>query len=142
MPSCFDTSFDGPAMFTAWMILVFQRDFSTVNCQQGNAQQADPKKRYKDTLKEALKLCTIPQTTWHEIAVDRTAWRSLVRSGVDDFEERWIKQKEERRQKRKECQNPAPQPDPAHSFPCAQCNRLFRARIGLISHLRTHPLHQ
>ena len=71
--------------------------------------------------------------------MDRTAWRSRVQSGVNDFEERRIKQKEERRQKRKECQNPAPQPDPAHSFPCPQCNHLFRERIGLISHLRTHP---
>ena len=82
---------------------------------------------------------TWPAVRSPEIAGDRTAWRSRVRSGVDDFEERRIKQKEERRQKRKECQNPAPQPDPAHSFPCPQCNRLFRARIGLISHLRTHP---
>ena len=108
----------------------------------GKRTTGRPKKRYKDTLKEALKLCTIPQATWHEIAVDRAAWRSRVRSGVDDFEERRIKQKEERRQKRKECQNPAPQPDPAHSFPCPQCNCQFRARIGLISHLRTHPTHQ
>ena len=74
-----------------------------------------PKKRYKDTLKEALKLCTIPQATW----------RSRVRSGVDDFEERRIKQKEERRQKRKECQNPSPQPDPAHSFPCPNATACF-----------------
>ena len=57
---------------------------------------------------------------------------------VTIFLQSWV-QKEERRQKRKEFQNPAPQPDPAHSFPCPQCNRLFRARIGLISHLCTHP---
>ena len=108
---------------------------------RGKRTTGRPEKHYKDTLKEALKLCTIPQATWDEIKVGRTAWRSRVRSGVDDFEERQIKQKEERRQKRKECQNSAPQPDPAHSFPCPQCNRLFRARIGLISHLRTHPPH-
>ena len=78
----------------------------------GKRTTGRPKKRYKDTLKEALKLCMIPQATWHEIAVDRTAWRSRVRSGVNDFKERRIKQKEESRQKRKECQNPAPQPDP------------------------------
>ena len=105
----------------------------------GKRTTGRPKKRYKDTLKDALKLCTIPQATRHEIAVDRAAWRSRVRSGVDDFEEGRIKQKEERRQKRKECQNPAPQPDPAHSFPCPRCNRLFCARIGLISHLCTTP---
>ena len=57
----------------------------------GKRTTGRPKKRYKDTLKGALKLCTIPQATWHEIAVDRTAWRSRVRSGVDDFEERRIK---------------------------------------------------
>ena len=111
-------------MFTVWTIVVFQREFSTVNCQQGKTT-GRPKKRYKDTLKEALKLCTIPQATWHEIAVDRTAWRSRVRSGVDNFEERRIKQKEERRQKREECQNPAPQPDPAHSFPCPNATACF-----------------
>lgn len=47
MPSCSDTTFDGPAMFTVWTIVVFQRDFSTVNCQQGNAQQADLKSATK-----------------------------------------------------------------------------------------------
>lgn len=39
----------------------------------GKRTTGRPKKRYKNTFKEALKLCTIPQTTWHEIAVDRTA---------------------------------------------------------------------
>jgi len=51
MPSCSDTSFDGPAMFTVWTIVVFQRDFSTVNCQQGNAQQADLKSATKTLLR-------------------------------------------------------------------------------------------
>jgi len=41
-----------------------------------------PKTRYKDSLKESLKRCDIPYSTWEAGAKDRPAWRSLVSKGV------------------------------------------------------------
>ena len=105
----------------------------------GKRSLGRPKKRYKDTLKESLKQCNIPQSSWEKSAEDRPAWRTLVRKGVAAFEEKLIKGKEESRQRRKERLASASLPGSAPSIPCPQCDRLFRAQIGLISHLRPHP---
>ena len=108
----------------------------------GKRSLGRPKKRYKDTLKESLKYCDIPHSTWEETAKDRPLWRSLVRSGVSEFEEKRIRDKEQRRQKRKDRERSTSQPGSAPNIPCPHCNRHFRAKIGLISHLRTHPTPQ
>jgi hypothetical protein len=106
----------------------------------GKRSLGRPKKRYKDTLKEALKNCDITHTTWEQRAQNRPEWRSLVRQGVSRYEEQRTKNKQQSRLKRKERlrqQSSASAPTP--SIPCPHCNRLFHAKIGLISHLRTHP---
>ena len=108
----------------------------------GKRSRGRPKKRYKDTLKESLQYCDIPHSTWEETAEDRAIWRSLVSSGVSDFEERRIRDKEQRRQKRKDRESSSSQHGSTPSIPCPHCNRRFRAKIGLISHLRTHPTPQ
>ena len=107
---------------------------STGKCSLGR-----PKLRYKDTLKASPKQCCIPYTTWEESAEDRPAWHSLVKSGVATFEERRIRDKEKKRQRRKDTENSSSQLGSAPHIPCPHCNRLFRAKVGLISHLRTHP---
>ena len=108
----------------------------------GKRHLGRPKKRFKDSLKEALKLRDIPHSTWEESAVDRPSWRALVKSGVGNYEEKRIKEKKERRLKRKERTNSTSQPESAPTIPCPHCNRFFHARIGLTSHLRTHPTPQ
>lgn len=97
-----------------------------------------PKKRYKDTLKEALKKCDIPHTTWEQRAQNRLEWRSLVKQGVSRYEDQRILYKQQKRMQRKAGLQSSSSSS-APSIPCPKCNRLFRARIGLISHLRTHP---
>ena len=37
------------------------------------------RKRYKDTLKQTLKLSVINTGTWHELAENRTVWRQAAR---------------------------------------------------------------
>ena len=98
------------------------------------------KLRYKDTLKASFKQCGSPYATWEESAEDRPAWRSPVKSGVSTFEERRIRDKEKKRQRRKDTVNSSFQPGSAPHIACPHCNRVFRAKIGLISHLRTHPI--
>ena len=54
------------------------------------------RKRYKDTLKQTLKLTDINAETWHELAEDRTAWRKAVKKGVRSFEDDRVKAREEK----------------------------------------------
>ena len=106
----------------------------------GKRSLGRPKLRYKDTLKASVKQSGSPYATWEESTEDRPAWRSLVKSGVSTFEERRIRDKDKKRQRRKGTENSSSQPGSAPQIPCLHCNRLFRAKIGLISHLRTHPI--
>ena len=108
----------------------------------GKRSVGRPKLRYKDSLKASLKHANIPHASWENCAKNRPAWRSLVRSGVAKHEEERIRGKEEKRQRRKEQESSQSQTGSDPNIPCPYCNRLFRARIGLISHLRTHPTPQ
>ena len=104
---------------------------------QGKRSLGRPKLRFKDTLKAALKSSDIPLTSWEQIADDRPAWRAAVKTGVTGFEVRRTAEKEQRRQRRKDSASSQASSDP--QIPCPHCCRHFRAKIGLISHLRTHP---
>lgn len=103
--------------------------------QQGKRSQGGQKKRFKDTLKASLKAFNIGQGTWEQAAQDRGAWRSAVRNGAKTCEANRIAVAENRRQARK---NRAINSANAATIPCPYCQRLFRAQIGLNSHLRTH----
>ena len=105
----------------------------------GERSVGRPKKRFKDTLKESLGHCGVPHSSWEETAGDRPAWRAIVKTGVARFEANRIRTKE-KRQRRKNQASSIPQPGSAPTIPCPHCNRLFRAQIGLISHLRTHVI--
>ena len=103
----------------------------------GNRSRGRPIQRYKDTLKAALKKCNIDPASWEVLAQDRSAWRSLVKRGISDYEQQFIVQAENKRARRKDSiANP---PSNGPQYPCPHCSRVLRARIGLVSHLRTHP---
>ena len=105
-----------------------------VSCLVAGAQGGQ-KKRFKDTLKASLKASNINHNTWKQSAQDRGTWRSAVHKGAKACEANRTAVAEERRQARK---NRATNPATAATIPCPHCQRLFRARIGLTSHLRTH----
>ena len=115
------------------------------------------KKRYKDTLKQTLKLTNINTDSWHDLAADRTAWRHAVHIGVRSFETNRQEARENKRQKRKgnresdsAAQSMPAQPQVVNRilpkqgaaqgavFSCQVCGRVCGSRIGLFSHLRTH----
>ena len=54
------------------------------------------RKRYKDTLKQTLKLTAINAETWHELAENRTACRKAVKKGVRSFEDDRVKAREDK----------------------------------------------
>ena len=104
----------------------------------GDRSRGRPRKRYKDTLKVALKRCDIDPGSWEVLAQDRTAWRSLTKRGVSEYEQQFIKQAVDKRSRRKERAESPPVTD--QLFPCPHCDRRFRAPIAVVSHLRTHVL--
>ena len=54
--------------------------------QQGNRMVGRPRKRYKDSLKDALKSCNVPLQSWETRAEDRASWRTAIHTGVQSFE--------------------------------------------------------
>lgn len=90
----------GLTMSAAWMTVTPQKDCSMVSSSTGKHSLDKPKKHYKDTLKKSLKHCGILHSTWEESAENHAVWHSLVRSDVSNFEEKRIKDKEQKRQKR------------------------------------------
>nr|XP_054755561.1 uncharacterized protein LOC129261526 [Lytechinus pictus] len=68
-------------------------------------------------------------------AQDRGAWQTAVHKGAEAYEANRTVVAVARRQARKaRTANPVA----AANIPCPHCQRLFRAQIGLTSHLRTH----
>ena len=96
--------------------------------------------RYKDTLKISPKNFNINPDTWENLAAIRTTWCSEIQRGTTQYENIRIKKAKDKRAERKnrmytECSIPN-----STDFVCQTCQIHFRARIGLISHTRTHQL--
>ncbi|BHF61704.1 hypothetical protein SprV_0100468000 [Sparganum proliferum] len=102
----------------------------------GSRRQGGQIRRYKDTLKSSLKLLQINPTNWQELARDRPTWRRTVKTGAAIHEANRIATAKVKREARKSqlrpVSNAAAQPLPT----CPRCQRTFRARIGLVGHLR------
>ena len=106
--------------------------------QVGKLSHDGQKKRYKDTLKASLKDFNIPTESWKQIAQYRTKWRGLIKRGVGEYEAKRISEAEQKRAERKARAKASPTEFSSPVLSCSICNRQFRAKIGLISHLRTH----
>ena len=102
---------------------------------EGNRSRGRPRLRYKDTLKVALKRCNIDTDSWETLALDRTAWRGMVKRGVLEYEQDFIDREVAKRKRRKDrLENSS---EPSQLYPCPNCNRSFRAQIAVVSHLRS-----
>ena len=106
--------------------------------QIGKRSYGGQKKRYKNTLKASLKDFNIPTESWEQITQYRTKWRGLIRRGVGKYEAKRISEAEQKRAQRKARVKLSPTELSSLDLSCSICNRQFRAKIGLISHLRTH----
>nr|VZI00676.1 unnamed protein product [Spirometra erinaceieuropaei] len=104
----------------------------------GSRRQGGQIRRYKDTLKSSLKRLHINPTNWEELARDRSTLRRTVKTGAAIYEANRIAAAKVKREVRKSqlrpVSNAAAQPLPT----CPRCQRTFRARIGLVGHLRTN----
>ena len=106
--------------------------------QVGKRSHGGQKKQYKDTLKATFKDFNIPTESWEQIAQDWTKWRGLIRKGAGEYEVKRISEAEQKRAQRKARAKASPTELSSSDLSCSICNRQFRAKIGLISHLRTH----
>ena len=122
-------------MLLECLMNVCQRKTFMENYKLENAGQ---KKRYKDTIKASLKDFSIPTESWELIAQDRTKWRGLIGRGAGEYEPKRISEAEQKRAQGKAGANASPTELSSLDPSCSICNRQFRAKIGLISHLRIH----
>lgn len=107
--------------------------FSELNT--GDRPRGRPLLRYKDQLKKSLNEANIDPNTFEISASNRDGWRNQIQVGANLFEDNRrakLVAKQQQRALR------ASQPQPPPTIQCDQCPRLFRARIGLYSHKRTH----
>ena len=104
---------------------------------EGKRQVGQPKLRFKDNLKATLKSLDVPVQTWEDLASDRPQWRRMIRRGAESAEQHRRATAERKRAARKaKTAGDTTQPPASLKYPI--CDRHFLARVGLISHMRTH----
>ena len=126
-------------MLSEYLINVCQRKFSMENY-VGKRSFGGHKKRYKNTLKASLEDINIPTESWEQIAQDRAKLRGLIRRGAGEYEAK--SEAEQKRAQRKARTKGSPTELSSSDLSFSICNRQFRAKIGLISLLRTHKHYQ
>ena len=72
----------------------------------GARSRGGQRKRYKDTLKQTLKMTGIGTETRHELTESRTGWRQAVKNGVRSFGAECLKARADKRRNAKEAQDP------------------------------------
>ena len=97
------------------------------------------KKRFKDTLKASMKNFGVDHNSWETLAQDRSARRTAIHKGAAAYKQQRIETAKTKQAARKaRCTNLSAQASAPLS--CLHCARTIRTRIGLISHLRIHPV--
>ncbi|BHF68019.1 hypothetical protein SprV_0301104900 [Sparganum proliferum] len=100
------------------------------NIATGSRRQGCKIRRYKDTLKSALKCLQISPANWGDLARDRPTWRRAI------YETNRIAAAKAKREAHKTQLRP---PRNANAQPPQECprrQRIFRVPIGLVGHLR------
>ena len=82
----------------------------------------------------------IPIGSWKQTAQERSKWQGLINKGAAFYEENIICEAERKSKEHKAKTNV--QPADSMTLTCSTYNRQLRARIGLVSHQRTHNTHE
>ncbi|KAI8493649.1 hypothetical protein Bbelb_285700 [Branchiostoma belcheri] len=94
------------------------------------------RKRFKDCLKSNLKSCGIEPQSLERLAADRNSWRQVCSTATESYTDCYNQRAETSRARR---HMPAQQQG---QHTCEICGRVLAARIGLISHRRTHRVRE
>ena len=76
-----------------------------------------------------------------QIAQDQAKWRGLIRRGSGENETKRTIEAEQKRAQQKARAKALPTELSSSDLSCSICNRQFRAKTGLISHLGTQNSH-
>ena len=104
----------------------------------GKRSHGGQKKRYKDTLNASLKDFNIPTESWEQIAKIVQSGEASQKGELVNTKQTRISEAEQKRAQRKARAKASPTELSSSDLSCSICKRQFRAKIGLISHLRTH----
>ncbi|BHF63256.1 hypothetical protein SprV_0200624800 [Sparganum proliferum] len=102
----------------------------------GSRRQGGQIRRCKDTLKSSLKRPQINPTNWEDLARDRPTWMRTVKTGAAIYEANRIAAAKAKREARKSQLRPPRTANAQQPPTCPRCLQTFRARIGLVGHLR------
>ena len=108
----------------------------------GKQSVGGQKKPFKDTFKKTTTSCNIDVTTWEACAQDQPLWRSMIHTGARTAEKDRIAEARKKRAARKAIIYSTTSASAGSTYSCPECGRVQQARIGLISHLRTHRTNQ
>ena len=100
------------------------------------------RKRFKDTLKKTLKIFNIGVTNWQILCPGSTTVAQYENTGARTSETHRIAEAQKKRASRKARLYSTSSTSAGPTYPCPECGRVLQARIGLISHLRTHRVNQ
>lgn len=104
---------------------------------EGKRSQGVQKKRFKASMKASLKSLDIAPVSWERVALDRPTWYNRISKGAT-HEQRRVAEAERKRELRKSRATAASLSSVPTDYTCPICGSVFRARIGLINHSRTH----
>ena len=122
-------------MLPECLMNVCQRKSSMENYKLENAPMVV---RRSDTRTSSKSPFNIPTESWEQIAQDRTKWRGLIGRGAGEYEAKRISEAKQKRSQQKARAKASQTELSSSDLSYSNCNRQFRAKIGLMSHLRTH----
>ena len=109
---------------------------SAVRAQACSGHPGSQRKRYRDQLRVNLKTCNIDYTKLEALAADRSQWRRLCYSAVEQFEQQRIDTAKTRRATRKA--HTFTTSSTSTSYICDTCGYVCSSRIRLFDHNRRH----
>ena len=108
---------------------------------RGKRPQHKPRKRFKDVIKDNLKVLNVDPDNWEELAKNRNEWRRLIRTGCDVFEKKRVEHYILKRALRKQEENDLIA-SLSQELKCIYCGRILLSKAGLVNHLKSHEERQ
>lgn len=107
---------------------------------EGKRKHGGQHLRYKDVFKRNLHASDINPDRWEDLASQRASWRSTIHKSVKAFEAHRLETLDKKRQLIKA------RPKPSYKYTynaggqlyCPTCDRIFKTKFGLASHIRAH----
>ena len=107
-----------------------------------NDQLVGKRNASRTPLRRPSKSSTLMSPTGKLCAQDRPQWRSMIHTRARTSETHRIAEAQKKRASRKARLYSTSSTSAGPTYPCPECGRALQARIGLISHLRTHRVNK